>query len=279
MGIQESRFYAIDIVEYVLALGPLFVFGVIGAVGVLIAKKDNRSIWWYVPLLWVVIDIVMIPLSRILAFYPLPVRIPTFANIRFLSMAIQLPLAVLAVYFFSLLQKRFGYFLMLFPLGVYAVLTALMYPGSIAVQLHDFSSVRSYLYPSRDLVSAFQFLDAQKDKDAAVFLNPKNSLLLPLFASNRIFYGQAIYTSGNDQKKQFAKQFFGGEAKACDVYQYFKDGNIKYVLDENEMTAYPQYRSFLSQMYTYNSVSVFEFQTNDQINQECMRDSNTISRL
>lgn len=252
MKAQESLFYAISLPEYLLALGPIFVLGLLG---ILFSLRGESLILT----LWVIIDIVMIPLSRVIAFTPLPLRIPTFANIRFLSMAIQLPLAILAVFFLVFVKEHFGKKFFWVIIGLYTILTIVMYPGSISGQLQDFSSVSQFVYPKKALIETFNFLENLGNEKDTVLASADSSLLLPLFARNKVYFGQAIYTDNNPLKSKKVEEFFAGGMTKCDAYKLVNEGRIRYLLGEEATfrEKIEQY-SFLKQMYAKDKISIYE---------------------
>jgi len=259
MKAQESLFYTISFVEYLLALGPIFILGLFGIVVVmkslLIEKKNYQSL---ILILWVLIDIVMIPLSYFLAFKS-PIKIPTFANIRFLSMAIQLPLAILAVYFLSFVRKRWSNKLFWGICAVYAVLTLIMYPGSIAGQTNISPSVYHFVYPKKSLVNAFIFLDKLSSETETVLASEDNSKLLPLFARNKVYFGQSIYTYNNEDKSLQVDKFFSENMTIDEVKSFLKGGNISYVLvDDEKIKERIDSYQFLKIIYEKDRVYIYE---------------------
>jgi len=258
MKAQESLFYTISVTEYLLAIGPIFILGVLGILvmmkSLLTEKKNYQNL---ILILWVVIDIVMIPLSYFLV-YKSPIKIPTFANIRFLSMAIQLPLSILAVYFLSFVKKRWGNKLFWGICTVYAVLTLVMYPGSIAGQTNISSSVYNFVYPKRSLANAFIFLDNLSNESEAVLASEDNSKLLPLFAKNKVYFGQSIYTYNNEGKSLQTDKFFTAKYTPDEAFNFLKGGNIAYVLvDDNKtkekLDGYP----FLEKIYDKELIFIY----------------------
>jgi hypothetical protein len=258
MKAQESLFYYINTFEYIGALGIIFPIGILGIfvfnkIQISKYKKVNGLILF----LWIFIDVVMVPLSKIIAFSHLILKIPTFANIRFLSMAIQLPLSIFSVYFIIYIKNHFNSYFYYSLLALFAFFTLLLYPSSIIWQLNDFAQAQNYLYPSKSIVSTFEFLN-QKDNGKAVLARHDLSLLFPLFAKNIIYAGQAVYTKDNNIKKAQVDNFFQGKMTDGQVQDLIKIGNIGYIIaaSENENKIVGKYK-FLEKVYTsigYDSV-------------------------
>jgi hypothetical protein len=262
MKAQESLFYFIDVFEYLLSIGPVVILGILG---VLILYKlnidKNKKIFSLLLILWVIIDIVMIPLSKIIVFSHLPVKIPTFANIRFLSMAIQLPLSILSGYFFMFINRKFGKKYLIAILIIVFLFTFSLYPQSITGQLNDFSSAKNFLYPTKSEVSAFLYLDA-KGARSAVLARHDLSLLLPLYARNIVYAGQAVYTYDNKNKMVLVDRFYSGKMSDTEVVNLMKKGNIGYVLadGENEIEVSEKYKFLKAEYTTPGNTKVYRFQ-------------------
>ncbi len=254
MKVQESLFYAISLKEYILSFGPIFILGIFGIL--LSFSKKEFSILT----LWIIIDVVMIPLSKIIAFTPLSIKIPTFANIRFLSMSLQLPLAVLSVYFLGFIKNRFNQRLFWITIGAYTILTFIMYPTSWQTQLIDFSQVRQFVYPKKSLVEAFTYLDKNTTADEAVLADADSSLLLPLFAKNKVYFGQSIYTYQNELKRKNTNLFFQGELKDCQSFEFLSEGRISYILiSEKQQLEKLKAKKFLSPLFNNNDINIYKF--------------------
>lgn len=252
MKVQESLFYAISIMEYLLSFGPIIILGIFG----IILSRSKRE--YLILTLWVIIDIVMIPMSKIIAFTPLPIKIPTFANIRFLSMGLQLPLSILSIYFLRYLNNKFGKKMVLAILGIYTILTVMIYPDSWQAQINDFAQVRQFVYPKTSLITAFKYLDKNTGEDETVLTTADNSLLLPLFARNKVFFGQSVYTYNNEFKKEKAGKFFNNSKKNT-AYQFLKENNISYILTDDisadgQINQYP----FLVRFYEGKGVNIYK---------------------
>ncbi len=253
MKAQESIFYAISVSEYLFSIGPVLLLGV---AGFFLLRKAEQSLL----VIWVLWDIVMIPLSKFIAFTPLPFKIPTLANIRFLSMTVYLPLAICAVIFLDYIKKRFGKSLFSFLVISYLILTFIMYPESLDSQLHEFAGLKQFMYPSEDLVSAYKFL-GDHDTGGAVISNPDSSLLLPVFAKNSVYAGQSIYTNENGTKENQSLSILQGKMEECTAYKLLIGGSISYILtvDSSEEKRIINY-NFARSVFKSGSINVFSFE-------------------
>lgn len=215
---QESLFYYIPLGEYILSLGPVFILGI---AGLIISRKTQMIL-----LIWVIFDILMIPFSQKISL----LHLPTFANIRFLSMALYLPLSVGAGSLIPVLKRKTAPVFTYGLLAACAILTFSVYPHSIKSYVSDMAGFTYNLYPPQALVAAYQYLDGQPDREKVIYSRRVDSLLLPLYARNQLYYSQAVYTLNHDLKMKEADKFYSGSLKECEVYEFLKNRNISYLL-------------------------------------------------
>ncbi|OIO15733.1 hypothetical protein COY59_02720 [Candidatus Gottesmanbacteria bacterium CG_4_10_14_0_8_um_filter_37_24] len=236
MKAQESLFYYISLKEYMLSIGPILPMGLIGFFSVKIIIKDKTKLSNFnILILWIIIDLIMIPFSKIIAFSNLPIKIPTFANIRFLSMVIQLPLSILAVLFLLNIKKTFGSKFVCFSLFTYFITTLSVYPVNISSQINDFIYARKFVYPSKKLINVIKSFDSVTDESKAVLARQDTSLIISLFARNKVYFGQSVYTYDNENKSNQADKFFQGNMTSCEGEKFIREGRIDYVLTENKL--------------------------------------------
>lgn len=252
MKAQESLFYALSLPEYILAIGPLFFLGLSG---ILFLKWKNIPFnhdlrILLIPILWIGIDVLMVPLSKIIAYTPLPVKIPTFANIRFLSMAIQLPLSVLAVYTLQYLYNRWGQKAVATVLTVFIIVTLPVYQKTFR-ELYVLSPyVRYYALADSETVKAAEYMNANTKPEEVVLARPESSKLLSYFINNRLYTGQQIYTQYYDYKNKIVAQLLEGKTDKCSLAKNMINGNIRYIYADNtaEVTILDKY-DFLGLFY------------------------------
>ncbi len=244
MGKQESLFYAIRLEEYLLAIGPVLLLGLMG---MLIKRKGEG----WVLTLWVLVDIMMIPVSS---------KIPVFSNIRFLSMMVQLPLAVLAVFFLDYLKKKGRKILFSLAVSLQMTLTLITWPGSLMSAFSDINpSALNFVYPKKSLVEAFEFLDDQTFPSGAVLASQDNSLLSAIFSDNPVYFGQSVWTYRNPEKAKMAEEFFSGKMDVCKSYKFFQEGKISFILAENIRESGKIY-PYLEKIYGKDNVVIYKFQ-------------------
>jgi len=219
-----------------LSIGPLLPMGFLGIFSVkLIIKDEIKLSNFSILILWIIIDLIMIPFSKFIAFSNLPIKIPTFANIRFLSMVIQLPLSILAVLFLLNIKKTFGSKFVCFSLFTYFITTLSVYPVNISSQINDFIYARKFVYPSKKLINVIKSFDSVTDESKAVLARQDTSLIISLFARNKVYFGQSVYTYDNENKSNQADKFFQGNMTSCEGEKFIREGRIDYVLTENKL--------------------------------------------
>src|SRR3990167_1138205 len=178
------------------SLGPVLILGLIG---ILIKRKGEALVLS----LWILIDIIMIPVSS---------KFPVFSNIRFLSMLIQLPLSILAVLLFDFLKKRRKKVLFSLLISLQMVLTLMMLPGSLISAFSSGNlSILNFIYPKKSLVTALTFLDRKTFPSGAILANQENSMLSVIYSNRPVYFGQPVWTYQNQEKKQRTEEFFSGK--------------------------------------------------------------------
>ena len=250
MGKQESLFYAINLVEYLLSLGPVLILGLIG---ILIKRKGEALVLS----LWILIDIIMIPVSS---------KFPVFSNIRFLSMLIQLPLSILAVLLFDFLKKRRKKVLFSLLISLQMVLTLMMLPGSLISAFSSGNlSILNFIYPKKSLVTALTFLDGKTFPSGAILANQENSMLSVIYSNRPVYFGQPVWTYQNQEKKQRTEEFFSGKMNACQTFQFLKEGKIGYILTENSKNDFTDKNYlYLDKLYEEDDIAIYKFQKDGQ---------------
>ena len=250
MGKQESLFYAINLVEYLLSLGPVLILGLIG---ILIKRKGEALVLS----LWILIDIIMIPVSS---------KFPVFSNIRFLSMLIQLPLSILAVLLFDFLKKRRKKVLFSLLISLQMVLTLMMLPGSLISAFSPGNlSILNFIYPKKSLVTALTFLDRKTFPSGAILANQENSMLSVIYSNRPVYFGQPVWTYQNQEKKQRTEEFFSGKMNACQTFQFLKEGKIGYILTENSKNDFTDKNYlYLDKLYEEDDIAIYKFQKDGQ---------------
>lgn len=243
MGIQESLFYFVPIIEYILAIGPIFPLAIIGAVVMIIAYKKEKDDRYTILFLWIIIDVLMIPVSELIHYSSLNNILPTFSNIRFLSMMVHLPLSIFSgILLIRLYKKNIQYFSVV--LFIYLIMTLPLFYNSIKLQYANNPLINKYVYVERNIAESINFIN-NNERDKTVLANEYINQLFPLFGSSKIYFGQTIYTDNNQQKKAEIEKILSGSIDDCDFHQFIIDNKIEYILvsDKKEKDAFNKFKS------------------------------------
>lgn len=126
----EGWSFALSMKEYILALGPVVVFALIGFI---VVKKSASMLMLF---LWIITSLVMIPLSLQMPFSPIAfIRNHPVSNIRFLQVAVWVPLSIFAAYGVFFIWKRASLPIRMVFVCVVLTLTFVGYPSTIAEQI------------------------------------------------------------------------------------------------------------------------------------------------
>jgi hypothetical protein len=264
MKAQESLFYAIDIKEYLLSIGPVLILGILGIIFLTVRKKLIISKYLLI-FIWSLLPIIMIPVSEYIHYSKLNNFIPTFANIRFLSMVIQLPLSISAMSLLIIIRKKYSRRLYYFLIFLFIALSFPVLSLSLKSQLNDFAQSNQFRYVSRSIIDAFQYMDQTGSENTLVLTGHDNSLLLPLFSKNRVYAGQSIYTFDNPKKENLANEFFQGKMNKCQSLEFIKDNGIDYIFSSyDDVNSRLKNLPFLKAERFNDNTRVFKFIYNFQ---------------
>lgn len=266
--------------EYVLAVGPMLPLGIIGALLVLI-KKEKKFLLFVA---WVITWFALIIIFQ---------YIPQESPLRFTEMLPQVPLGILAAYFFyqlyvfgvSLIRNKrlqwraqISYAVKLISLAVPTLLVVLgicqMY-GSWRWQMEfvDHKIVAtmplvptgSYvMYPLKDFVSAMIFIQDATPRTTVILSETTAGNYIPVYSGNTVYVGHAN-TVNTEQKEIIVADFFSGRMGVAGAKQFLTENNLHYIffgpqeMDDGGLldlsAAYP----FLKEIYRNSIVRVYQW--------------------
>ncbi len=250
----EGWSYAILIPEYFLALGPVILFAAIGAV-----NRIRVPVTWFL-LLWIITSIVAIPLSKQIPFSPIAMmRAHPISNIRFLQMAIWLPLGVLGAYGFFDIWKHLGKAAGVIILTVFLFLTFVGYPATINEQIHHIYFTYDYSYPKKGYLEAIGKLAQITSKDQTVLSLSLGGMTIPMYVDRTSYVGQVVYTPDLNAKMAASWQFYKGMS-SCEAYKFLKKnrvGAVLYSFDERNAGDAVHFYPFLQSWNRYGDTEIF----------------------
>ncbi|KKS88112.1 MAG: hypothetical protein UV63_C0042G0002 [Microgenomates group bacterium GW2011_GWC1_43_11] len=253
----ERLSFAVSFPEYLLALGPIVPFAFLG-VFVGNSTLKARLVW----ILWIGIGfgaLLVTPVlfqGQIAAFRSFPI-----SNIRFLQLAINVPLSILAGFALLEIRKRFGYALFYGLVGIVFILTFIGYPACLGTHITNQFGGPLFQYPTRSWMEAIRTLDAG-DRAKAVLSMPFAGLAIAMNTDRTVYIGRLTSTVNIDQKTDLAWKIYGGTMPVCEAYSLLTDNRISEVFvgyDEKiaggDLTVYP----FLRLKQDFGDTQIYQF--------------------
>jgi len=218
--------------DYILALGPVFWIGILG----LFLAIKNRESKMYPLVSWVV--------SIFVLFFVFE-RVPEQSPTRFTEMAINIPLGILAGYFFWVLWRvrqmaegRWG------KRGLVAVISGVILMGllvmiSMVGWLTDGVKGKrnstwlvptgvQLVYPLKNFMRGIYFLRDKTQRGSVVFSYETAGNYIPAYAGNFVYLGHAN-TPQEDLKKSTAMRFFRAEMGIDEARSFMINNHISYI--------------------------------------------------
>ncbi|HUV42947.1 MAG TPA: hypothetical protein VMY36_03560 [Patescibacteria group bacterium] len=251
--------------EYLLALGITFVLGVGGMILVFWRKKET-----YLPLVFWVLSAFL----AILIFQQIPFQ----SEVRFIQVAVHLPLAILATLFLvevsQWLKKKTGQkvliWLVLLVLllslpGIYssfkgqigfinqrvaAVLPLVPYPSQV-------------MYPLKGWWQAIVWLGEETKRNEIVLSDVTAGNYIPAYSGNTVYYGHSGETIFFDQKRFVIQRFFNNQMMEDEAFDFLKKNRISYIFfgPQEATLGYFQPYSFLETVFQNDWVIIFKVKT------------------
>lgn len=250
--------------EYLLAVGPIVVFGGIGGIWALL--KRERRLFIYIA--WVITWFVCIIVFQ---------HIKQESPLRFTEMIPQVPLAFLACYlFYSLYQglaKPFRYLFVVIPVAVILLGLMQMYSSwrwqkefidQKVIAGQPLVPTNNYImYPLKDFIAAIVYLENFTPRDAVILSETTAGNYIPVISGNTVYVGHAN-TINSEEKELIVKDFFAGNMSPVQAKDFLMTNNLHYIFFGPQETAdggisdlaktYP----FLNQIYKNNFVRIYK---------------------
>lgn len=245
---EAKQIYPVDIISYILSLGPAFFLGIIGSFKMAQTKK---------PLAFLLIAWFIAP------FFPLFILKAIFANLfpisnmRFFQSAHYIPVGIMGgVGLISLVEyttKRLkmnmkSLFLIFFvPILIYS---AGYWYFSLDREIHRFELNAYNIFLPKEFYEAFDFLNRETQEDSVILPGGYLANLIPAFTHNRSFWGHLVITSDIAEKDRLQAVIFAQKdtEKAREIINLY---NISYLLFSLDT---PQPNEKFIQMLGFHSV-------------------------
>jgi hypothetical protein len=249
----EKQSYYIPLLEHLLAIGPALPLGLIGFV--MCRKKKFVSMLW----IWVCISIIIPQIVRALSVSQFS-RFVVISNVRFLQMAVWVPLAVGVGWVFEFLvahlHRAFVFVIVILLLGV----TLYGYPTALKVERMRVFGAYEFQFPTYGFLDAIAFVRTVTHPDDVVLALPLAGQIIPSYTDRTVFVGNERFYTNNLGKKMDAAWLFYKGMPVCAAYNLLVQNRIHTVFDGfneqntgNAILSYP----FLRQAGDFGGTKVF----------------------
>lgn len=259
---SQTRIQVGSFFEVLLALGPASILSLLSIVFI---QKIKKSRILTLSFLW-------ISLSLFLTF--IVYKLHLFAQIRFLQVALPLPIAILSISFLKNLkisQKTLVF------LTIFIIIGTL--PGSLKDYYEQFRLIKSlskesldippmlpYIdYPSKSTIEAIFFLEKHTNPNQIVLSHFFAGNLIPAYSGNMVYFGHSTETyQFKTTKIENVIEFFSGKKSPQKAQEFLTKNKIKYVFyGVQEKNINPRFDimtyNFLENIFKNPEVSIFEF--------------------
>jgi hypothetical protein len=262
MDFHENNRLVFDIKDYVLALGPIFFTGVVGALLVILKKKQE--------LLGLVTWIIGVSIAiTLFQFFP-------YQSLRFVQTSNHIPLIILSVFlFYELWERKNAVMKIIIVITIMAIISNGLAQTYFSLKSQiQFINQRALatsplvpyppqvMYPLTDFYNGLKWLEAKTDHSSIVLSKITAGNYIPAYSGNFVYLGHIAETPHHDDRIKKADEFFSGNLGEEQVFKFLKTENISYVFygpqeKENSIkniSVYP----FLISVYQTPMVTIYE---------------------
>lgn len=223
------------LIDYLLAIGPIFFLNLIGVIFLLIQKKDKYLsssvlflfISWQLSLFF-------------LLFFSYPFL--KISQVRLLQNPIFFPISIFAgigTIYLARLTKSIVFLIIhrIFSFKVFTVLIVLItliigFPAgyfSLIAKLKSYQDFSTLIYPEKQQIETLEWLSKNTEKEKVVLSLYEAGTLIPFLSGNTIYAGHLWASLNWPEKSKKASQFFSGKYPDKEAKQFLIDGNIDYI--------------------------------------------------
>ena len=252
----ERQSFALSLPEYLLALGPIVPLGILGF---FIAWKHKQGVVW---IIWTCLCILGVGCIATLIQLPVPLisSLPV-NNIRFLQMALPVPLSLLSSVTLLFIRKQFGKWVFFTLCIIIVFLTVVSFPASLVTQIRYMHNGPSFQYPTKGWMDAVLSLEKGR-KDTVVLSLPFAGTAIAGYVNRTVYIGRAGSTINFSPKTDLAWSVYKGSMPVCETFDFLTHNRIDEVFigyDEKtvggDLTRYP----FLRLSRDYGDTQIFSF--------------------
>lgn len=262
MDFHTNNMIALNIKDYVLALGPIFFTGVAGCLLAIFKKKQELLGL----VTWIIGAAITITLFQ---FFP-------YQSLRFIQTANHIPLAILSVYLFYELWKKNKAFIKI----VIVITITMVIVNGLAQAYYSIKSQTQFInqralatmplvpyppqvmYPMNDFYNGLKWLEKNTDRQTVVLSKITAGNYIPAYSGNFVYLGHGAETPHFDDRIKKADEFFSGNLEKEEALKFLKTENINYVFygpqeKENSSQDINIY-SFLTPVYQTPLVTIYK---------------------
>lgn len=274
----EGWSFALSIKEYVLALGPVVLLAIVGVAyklsPMISTVRLNRELRikntediihnssFILLSLWIFTSFIMLKLSLLMPFSSVGfIRAHPISNIRFLQVAVWIPLSIFAAYGVSAMAKKLPQMVMGGIGIVLFTLTFIGYPATIAEQVSHMYFTSQYQYPERGYLQGIEALKTITTPSQSIMSLSLAGMTIPTYINRSVYVGQVVYTPDIDKKLSLSWKFYSGGLPICEAYELVMKnsiGAVFYSFDEQQAGEAVKYYPFLQPWNTYGSTQIFD---------------------
>lgn len=262
MDFHTNNMIALNIKDYVLALGPIFFTGVAGCLLVIFKKKQELLGL----VTWIIGAAIAITFFQ---FFP-------YQSLRFIQTANHIPLAILSVYLFYELWKKNKAFIKI----VIVITITMTIVNGLAQAYYSIKSQTQFInqralatiplvpyppqvmYPVNDFYNGLKWLEQNSPRSSVVLAKITAGNYIPAYSGNFVYLGHGAETPHFDDRIKKADEFFIGNLTEKEALKFLKTENIGYVFygpqeKENSNQDISIY-SFLTPVYQTPLVTIYK---------------------
>ena len=252
----ERQSFAISIPEYLLGVGPIVPLGILGS---FLAWRQKQGRLW---ILWASFCILAIASITSITKLPIPFiqRLP-ITNMRFLQMALPIPLAMLSTYALLFLKKHLQTWMFTTLMAILLFLTLIHIPSSIMMLSKDMFNGPLFQYPTTSWMKAVRSLD-DGPMDKAVLSLPFAGTAIAGNTRRTVYIGRVLSTINLYQKTDQAFLLYAGSMPLCTAYDFLSKNRIKELFwgyDEKTAGGNLETYPFIRLKNDFGDTKIYEF--------------------
>lgn len=240
-----NQYYNVQIVEYLLSLGPVAILGLMGVLVFLKSKKNNL----FFPFVFLFCFFTLLIISSLFSKIINPIRLieaPSFIFFGLFSV--------------HLLKKIRPKIPPIFSLIFFT--TIIISLPAYKIELLDPLIKTNFspwnYFPPKKLYQGLAFLKKNTNPEQITLSLPNLGNMIPAYSGNTVYLGHPVSTLNYEQKLKKTLNFYQGNLTSIQAKKFLKENNIKYTLFSYEekplsSTVYP----FLKPIFTNSEISIF----------------------